>query len=655
MKPIRGQALAWLMALTTCILLVNAWIADDAYISFRTVLNVWDGYGLTWNTDERVQAFTHPLWLFLHIVVFGVTREIYYSSIAIGLTCSVLAVAWTLKSGSVRSGWLLVLALMSSRAFVDYSTSGLENPLTHLLIAGFLALIFSSTEFGKTKQLRVGAVLFGMMAINRLDTVLLAGGLFAVLISTVGTAHARSDLSRLLLLALGPLIAWETFSVVYYGFPFPNTAYAKLGTEIPRMEVIGRGVVYLADLARKDPAGAVVLWSGLAAGLWRKGNDRKVAFCAILYLAYVVSIGGDFMSGRFLSGTILIGAVLLARTRLVLPMVSRPVAAGLIVSISLAWNFRSPLRAVAHPETLPDVENEPGRIADEAIYYFLGTGLKFARRGFLHPPYITAFQGALFKNQPERVVVWGTIGLPGFFAGPKRHLVDEFGLSDPLLSRLPRRYEENWRAGHGFRIVPEGYLETLRTGENHFADKNLGRYYAMLHEIVAGPIWSARRLELIAKMNIGAFDHLIDRRAYRLPEIAERTTVIELVPQASSTGTKGVRVLDAYGLDIVFHSLYEELSLSVQGNDEYQIELWDSWNQLYTTKVGPTGSVNMHSYTVAVPKELIGMYTRVRIVPSPGDGQYFMGHLKAAGRRYIFRDKVRAELWNSTKAKQITQ
>ena len=35
-----------------------------------------------------------------------------------------------------------VLILTLSKAFTDYSTSGLENPLTHLILAGFLLLYF---------------------------------------------------------------------------------------------------------------------------------------------------------------------------------------------------------------------------------------------------------------------------------------------------------------------------------------------------------------------------------------------------------------------------------------------------------------------------------------------------------------------------------
>ena len=31
-----------------------------------------------------------------------------------------------------------------------------------------------------------------------------------------------------------PLIAWELFSLIYYGFLLPNTAYAKLNTGLPQ-------------------------------------------------------------------------------------------------------------------------------------------------------------------------------------------------------------------------------------------------------------------------------------------------------------------------------------------------------------------------------------------------------------------------------------
>ena len=39
---------------------------------------------------------------------------------------------------------------------------------------------------------------------------------------------------KTLLLGLMPLILWELFSLFYYGFLFPNSAYAKAFTGFPR-------------------------------------------------------------------------------------------------------------------------------------------------------------------------------------------------------------------------------------------------------------------------------------------------------------------------------------------------------------------------------------------------------------------------------------
>src|SRR4051812_35898548 len=57
----------------TYVFLANAWIGDDAYITFRVVWNFVHGYGLTFNPDERVQAFTHPLWTFVIAAVHSLT------------------------------------------------------------------------------------------------------------------------------------------------------------------------------------------------------------------------------------------------------------------------------------------------------------------------------------------------------------------------------------------------------------------------------------------------------------------------------------------------------------------------------------------------------------------------------------------------------
>ena len=83
------RRLPWILgALFALVLVRTAWICDDAYISLRTLDNFVHGFGLRWNVAERVQTFTHPLWLFLLTIPYFLTREAYYTSILLCLAAS---------------------------------------------------------------------------------------------------------------------------------------------------------------------------------------------------------------------------------------------------------------------------------------------------------------------------------------------------------------------------------------------------------------------------------------------------------------------------------------------------------------------------------------------------------------------------------------
>ena len=80
----------FLISFLFLIILRNAWICDDAYITFRTVDNFIHGHGLTWNLAERVQAYTHPLWMMIISFFYLFTKEIYYTVIFLSLTLCAL-------------------------------------------------------------------------------------------------------------------------------------------------------------------------------------------------------------------------------------------------------------------------------------------------------------------------------------------------------------------------------------------------------------------------------------------------------------------------------------------------------------------------------------------------------------------------------------
>ena len=76
------------LAVFAWVLLRTAWVCDDAFISFRVVENAVAGHGLRWNIADRVQVFTHPLWMLLHIPLRTISGELYYTSLGLCATAS---------------------------------------------------------------------------------------------------------------------------------------------------------------------------------------------------------------------------------------------------------------------------------------------------------------------------------------------------------------------------------------------------------------------------------------------------------------------------------------------------------------------------------------------------------------------------------------
>lgn len=489
------------------VLVRTAWICDDAYITFRTVDNFVHGHGLTWNTDERVQVYTHPLWLFLVSSVDFITREIYFSVTALSLLISLAAagvMAWRVSSGP-RSAAMALLLGASSKAFVDYSTSGLENPLTHLLLVSF-ALVYLRGEFSSRRLFHL-SLLAGLAACCRPDTILmyLPSLVFAV------TKSRDRKRARPVLLGLLPLVLWETFSVIYYGFPFPNTAYAKLGTGIPALELVRQGGFYLLNSLRTDPLTLAAVAAGTTWACFRRNRRLlPLALGAWLYLAYVVWIGGDFMSGRFLTGPFFLAVLLLSQVGW-----RRADAFGasfLIVAVAASLLPLAPVRS--GPGYSREQFDGHG-IADERGFYFPYSGLLASGRMGRAP--VIEKEAGLKARAAGGVEVKYAIGFFGFFAGPGVHIIDPYGISDPLIARLPAVHNPRWRIGHFVRFIPRGYVRTLRRREILLDDRNLGEYYRRLNLVVRGKPFSLPRLREIYYLNTGRYNGLIDRSFYRFP------------------------------------------------------------------------------------------------------------------------------------------
>jgi len=494
------------------VLLRTAWISDDALITLRSVLNVTHGFGLTFNIAERVQTFTHPLWMMLLTGVYLLVGNVYIATFALSIATSVL-VFWIALRRAVSPAQLAIVAvvLLSSRAFVDFSTSGLENPLANLLIAMFtIAAARAARGADGIAVDRSGLVrlwlLGSLLYLTRPDDVLLVAP--ALVVFTVRARAWRSSW-RAVAIGLSPAIAWSLFALLYYGFVFPNTAVAKLATGIRRAELWHQGVLYMLDSLDRDPVTLVTIALAIVVAVRSRGVGRQLAAGLILYLLYVVSIGGDFMAGRFLAtplfaSALLVGWLIAVETR------TAAVAAGALALVGLA----SPQIPLLSDSRFDEPGVKTNGVVDERAVYFRDRSLvKSNRQSFVQPDWPRAIDPAPPIRHEDSC---GLLGIAGLDFGPYAHLLDECALADPLLARLPAVFNTGWRPGHFRRMIPDGYRESLKTSTNALTDKALRPLYDDLMIVTRSPgLLSRDRLRAIWRLNTGRQRNAFDWRFYR--------------------------------------------------------------------------------------------------------------------------------------------
>jgi arabinofuranosyltransferase len=501
------------LAAFVAVFLRNLWVVDDAFITFRVVENFANGLGLTWNPGERVQVFTHPLWMLVMSGVRSVTGELFFSCVAVSLAACLAALEVASRGLPAQdAAWrfaLLAGLVVSSKSVMDYAASGLENALTYLLVAAFV-LVAARVDATPTPRGVAALWLLASLAfVNRHD---------AVLLCLPGAAwlswRAFGVLGRRVLpaaaLGLLPAILWLSFATFYFGFPLPNTWYAKAAVALPLDDRLRRGYAYFGNsLAWDGLTHAAVL---AAAWLAYTRRDRvglsAVTGCALYYGFILLNASATHMGLRFFSVPFFLALVTLAR---LWPERRTAIALGAVLVVwNLAWPM-APWKMGSPFYRLPaEVDNH---IDTNGLVHLQGPHVRFGRSALEclseHPWFR---DGLAFRERPERLHVGGPgggepMGYFGYAAGPTKHIVDYCALTDPLLSHLPTctpAPRRGWKSGHFYRMLPEGYLESLITGENRIANPAIRAYYDDLRLAARSPdLWSLERMKAIWRLNTG--------------------------------------------------------------------------------------------------------------------------------------------------------
>jgi arabinofuranosyltransferase len=277
-------------------------LQDDAFISFRYAANLVTGHGLVFNIGERVEGYTNFLWTVLMALFMKLGLDILLTSRVAGILFSMgTAVLMYRFSRTVlrRESMLGLLGaafFALNSAVATEAVQGLETQM--FIFLAFAGQYLFLREESRQTGFPTSAILFGLASLTRPEGLLIFGVtmLFRAGVCLIRREKpATRDVKRLAVFGLIvlPYLVWR---YAYYGFPFPNTFYAKVGWGLAQVE---RGAWYVGDFLFTVPF--VFLSIPL---LWLERRRTWIRYSlalALSYTAYVVCVGGDFKTtSRFM-------------------------------------------------------------------------------------------------------------------------------------------------------------------------------------------------------------------------------------------------------------------------------------------------------------------------------------------------------------------
>jgi hypothetical protein len=469
----RHRVIFWLVALAALVAGLGRawslrWVCDDAFITFRYVDNLLAGRGLVYNAGERVEGYTHFLWLCLITAWRALGVDPVMATRVLGLLsyAGLLLLAAATSARLFRSAAPVIpfttLALAVHHEMNIWATGGLETMLysVQVLLGFFLVAAWRSPR--PVRFILAGSV-FTLAILTRPDAVLFGCTAFCFL------ALCRPP-GRSLGLFLAPfliLLPWLAWKLAYYGQLLPNPYYAKSGGVF----YYSQGFRYAWDYFRPYTTSLLALGAIplLVRRAWRAGGNGwparlgeivrdpadgplalATAFLLVYVLLFVTRVGGDFMYARFLVPVIpLIYLVLetlayrlLGRWRRVLPAVL------LLFPLLLLGEARRRDAIYFHPDGTPKSAFGVHGVTDEHWYYAHRiNGLTLIE----HFRVIGEQLQVYFEGLDVRVLLRGQAAL-GYY-GRFPVCIENAGLTDRTIARLPTAHRG--RPGHEKAATPE--------------------------------------------------------------------------------------------------------------------------------------------------------------------------------------------------------
>lgn len=424
-------------------------LQDDAFTSLRYANNFLNGKGLVFNPDEKVEGFTNFLWVILLSTIkligniFNISihlEELTQTlSIIFGFTflVSVFLLSYKIFINQKYSSFfiysfsfVIVFMILNSTPFLYWSVSGMETSLfaTLTLISIYLFIenfyspkiaLFLIVSFANSLLRPEGIIFFFILVLIRI-------AINYIKRKKIKLCNRIKDsidpfINKIIPLFVTIMSFFILFRLLYYGYPLPNTYYAK--TEF-NYEFITRGFNYFMEFFQDQLFYGLILLPILV--LLIKKNYEKESLTLILFslinILLIIIIGGDVLPmGRFFLPIIpLVYILFIVSTNKIVQIYFRKDSVQYFYSLMLITLLLFSI--IYYKEQKP-------KMLDKRAYE-----IGLVRKMKIYAEWISK------KNQGKNVVVaLSTIGAFSYYSNAI--VIDLVGLTDEFIAHHPKEVE----------------------------------------------------------------------------------------------------------------------------------------------------------------------------------------------------------------------
>lgn len=456
-----------LLAVLLCVTDRYRWMMDDAFVYFRYVDNLlFLGRGLVYNPGEYVEGFSSPAWTLLLVPLraLGIDYWTIVRALALAFALSYgAALIWLNRRLSplptAAESPIFNFPLAASAAHYGITThfsSGLETPLVQLLAPLYAAALLKP----RSAWLQC---LVALAPLIRAECALLC-----VLYLGFVLLKTRRLPWWFFGFGLAANGGWLMFRVFYFADFLPNTFYLKDTAQW------SLGFAYWVNVETTHDLLWWLFGLSMCALLGRRRLRGEampratMAVGALLYGVYVARIGGDMLYHRYAALPVCLGlcasagfveAALAVVDDCRHSRITLLLAAVSALLVCLLFGLRYPPQLTSHPLGLPRGSRKWGRIADPNWHRSHAKLVYNDERAREDKKQLDAYARRRAAGEPKNAKIVAEGLCVDIFRAFDTVVVHDYGLTDPVLARLPRTFG---RPGHKLVQIEAGELVQLK-------------------------------------------------------------------------------------------------------------------------------------------------------------------------------------------------